>query len=82
MKEHCENYIKELGNIRKNKSKLKHTIIEMKTTLEGINTRLDGTEEQIGDLEDRIVEITPLKTGEKKRIFKIENSLRDLWDNM
>lgn len=71
MKEHCENYIKELENIRKKKSKLIHTLIEMKTTLQGINTRLDGTEEQIGDLEDRIVEITPLKTGEKKEFLKL-----------
>ena len=52
-------------------------------TLEGINSRLTEAEEQINDLEDRTVEITATEQNiEKKKNFKKEENLRDLWDNI
>ena len=38
-------------------------------------------EEQISELEDRMVEVTAEKQNKRKRMKKIEDSLRDLWNN-
>ena len=53
----------------------------MKNRLEGINSRLGGIEEYLSDLEDRIMKICNQNSKNKNRL-KIENSLRDLWDNI
>ena len=37
-------------------------------------------EEGISDLEDKIVEITTAEQNKEKRMKRIEDSLRDLWD--
>ena len=50
---------------------MNNTITEMKNALEGIS-----------DLEDRIVEITAKEQNKEKRMKRIEDSLRDLWDNI
>ena len=55
------------------------TINEIKNSLEGINSRITEAEERISNLEDKIVEIT---TAEQKKEKGIEDSLRDLWDNI
>ena len=39
-------------------------------------------EERISDLEDKIVEITTAEQNKEKRLKRIEDSLRDLWDNI
>ena len=39
-------------------------------------------EEQITDLEDKIVEITTAEQNKEKRMKRIEDNLRDLWDNI
>ena len=39
-------------------------------------------EEQISDLEDKIVEITTAEQNKEKRMKRIEDSLRDVWDNI
>ena len=39
-------------------------------------------EEQISDLEDRIVEINDAEQNKEKRMKRIEDRLRDLWDNI
>ena len=54
----------------------------MKNTLEGINSRITEAEERINDLEDKIVEITTAEQNKEKRMKRIEDSLRDLWDNI
>ena len=54
----------------------------MKTTLEGINSRITEAEGQITDLEDKIVEITAAEQNKEKRMKRIEDSLRDNWDNI
>ena len=58
------------------------TINEIKNSLEGINSRINEAEEQISDLEDKIVEITTAEQNKEKRMKRIEDSLRDLWDNI
>ena len=54
----------------------------MKNTLEGINSRITEAEEWISDLEDKIVEITTAEQNKEKRMKRIQDSLRDLWDNI
>ena len=54
----------------------------MKNTLEGINNRITDVEERISVLEDKTVEITTAEQDKEKRMKRIEDSLRDLWDNI
>ena len=61
---------------------MNNTINEIKNSLEGINSRITEAEEQISDLEDKIVEITTTEQSKEKRMKIIEDSLRDLWDNI
>ena len=58
------------------------TINEIKNSLEGINSRITEAEEWISDLEDKIVEVTIAEQNKEKRMKRIEDSLRDLWDNI
>ena len=53
----------------------------MKNTLEQINSRIMESEEQIKEVEYRAVEITATEKNKEKRMKRIEDSLRDLWDN-
>ena len=61
---------------------LKNTVTEIKNTLGGINSRITESEEWISELEDRIVEITATEQNKEKRMKRIEDSLKDLWDNI
>ena len=61
---------------------MNNTIIEIKNTLEGINSRIPEAEEWISELEDKMVEITAREQNKKKGMKRIEDSLRDLWDNI
>ena len=54
----------------------------MKNTLEGINSRITEAEEQTSELEDRMVEIAAKEKNKAKRMKRIEDSLRDLWNNI
>ena len=54
----------------------------MKNTLEGINSRITEAEEQISELEEKMVEITAREQNKEKRMKRIEDILRDLWDNI
>ena len=60
---------------------MNNTINEIKNSLEGINSRITEAE-RISDLEDKIVEITTAEQKKEKRMKRIEDSLRDLWDNI
>ena len=53
----------------------------MKNTLEGINSRITEAEERISVLEDKMVEITAEEQNKQKRMKRIEDNLRGLWDN-
>ena len=60
---------------------MNNTISEMKNTLEGINNRITEAKERISELEDKMVEITAEEQNKEKRMKRIEDNLRDLWDN-
>ena len=61
---------------------MNNTINEIKNSLEGINRRITEAEERISDLEDKIVEITTAEHNKEKGMKRIEDSLRDLWNNI
>ena len=61
---------------------MNNTINEIKNSLEEINSRITEAEERISDLEDKIVEITTAEQNKEKRMKRIEDSLRDDWDNI
>ena len=60
---------------------MNNTINEIKNSLEGINSRITEAEEWTSDLEDKIVAITAAKQNKENRMKRIEDSLRDLWEN-
>ena len=61
---------------------MNNTISETKNTLEGISSRISEAEEQISELEDRMLEITAEEQNKRKGMKRIEEGLRDLWDNI
>ena len=61
---------------------MNNTINEIKNSLEGNNSRITEAEKWISDREDKIVEITTAEQNKEKRMKRIEDSLRDLWDNI
>ena len=61
---------------------MNNTINEIKNSLEGISSRISEVEEWISDLEDKIVEITTTEQNKEKRMKRIEDSLRDLWNSI
>ena len=61
---------------------MNNTINEIKNSLEGIISRITEAEERISDLEDKIVEITTSEQNKGKRRKRIEDSLKNLWENI
>ena len=61
---------------------MNNTINKIKNSLEGINSRITEAEKWISDLEDKIVEITTTEQNKEKKMKRIEESLRNLWDNI
>ena len=77
-----ETFNKDVEELKRNEATMKNTINEIKNTLDGINSRITEAEERISDLEDKIVEITTAEQNKEKKMQRIEDSLRDLWDNI
>ena len=77
-----ENIKKEIETIKKNQSEMKNTITEIKNMLHGTNSRWDEAEDWIGDLIDKGAENTQMEQLKEHKIYKKEDSLRDLWDNI
>ena len=61
---------------------MNNTINEIKNSLGGINSRITEAEKRISDLEDKIVERATTEHNNEKTMDRIEDSLRDLWDNI
>ena len=61
---------------------MNNTINEVKNSLEEINSRITEAEERISDLKDKRVEITTTEQNKEIRMISIEDSLRELWDNI
>ena len=77
-----ETFNKDLEELKSKQTMMNHTINEIKNSLEGINSRITEAEEWLSDLEDKVVEITTTEQNKEKRMQRIEDSLRDLWDNI
>ena len=77
-----EMFNKNLEELKSKQTVMNNTKNEIKNSLEGISSRLPEAEERISDLEDKIVEITTAVQNKEKRMKRIEDSLRDLWDNI
>ena len=73
---------KDLEELKSKQTMMNNTRTEIKNSLEIINSRITEAEERISDLEDKIVEITTAEQNKEKRMKRIEDSLRDLWDNV
>ena len=76
-----QTFNKDLEELKSKQTMMNSTINEIKNSLEGIKSRITEAEEGISDLEDRRVEITTAEQNKEKRMKRIEDSLRDLWDN-
>jgi len=74
-----ESINKDLEKLNNNKN---NTTTESKNTLQGINSRTAEAEEWISKLEDKMVKITYEEKNKVKRMKMIEDSLRELWDNI
>jgi len=77
-----ESITKDLQELKNKHIETKNMITKIRNTLEGINSRISEAEEWISKLEDKMVEITPEDQSKLKRMKKIEDSLRDLLDNI
>ena len=77
-----ETFSKDLEELKSKQTMMNNTVNENKNSLEGINSRITEAEEWISDLEDKIVEITAVEQNKEKRMKRIADSLRYLWDNI
>ena len=73
---------KDIEEIKNKHTEMNNTIAEIKNTLKGTKSCITEAEERISKLEDRMVEITAEEQNEGKGMKRIEESLRDLWDNI
>ena len=73
-----EMFNKDVEELKSKQTVRNNTINEIKYSLEGINTRIT----EVSDLEDKIVEITTAEQNKEKRLKRIEDTRRDLWDNI
>ena len=67
--------------IIRNQLEMKKTLSEIKNIIQSPKNRLEDHKNQDKDLEHKEPEDTPLQKGEDKRIQKVEDSVRNLWDN-
>ena len=72
----------DLEELKSKQTVMNNTINKIRNSLEGINSRITEEEERRSDLEDKTVEITTAEQNKQKRMKRIEDSLRDLWDNI
>ena len=77
-----ETFNKNQQELKSKQTMMNNTINEIKNSLEGINSRITEAEEWISDLEDKIVEITTAEQNKEKRMKRIEDRVRDNWDNI
>ena len=77
-----ESINKDLEELKNKHAKTNITITETKNTLEWINSKIYEAEEWISELEDKMMEMTSEEQNKVKRMKRIEDSLRDLGDNI
>ena len=76
-----ETFNRDLEKLNSKRTMKNNTINEVKNSLERINSRIPEAGEWISDREDKIVEITTAEQNKEKIMKRIEDSLRDLWEN-
>lgn len=79
MKKDIETIINKNTHTFRNEKKSK---CEIKNTQERIKSGVDEAENLISNLENSVAENIQSKLQKENIIFKKEDSLRDLWDNM
>ena len=77
-----ETFNKDLEELKIKQKMMNNIINEIKNSLEGISSRITEAEKRISDVEDKVVEITTAEQNKLKRMKRIEDSLRDLWENI
>ena len=77
-----ETFNKDLEEPKSKQTMMNNTKNEIKNSLEGISSRITDAEERISDLEDKRVEINTAEQNKEKRMNRIQDSLRDIWDNI
>ena len=77
-----ETFNKDLEELKSKQTMMNNIIYEIKNSLEGINSKITEAEERISDLEDKIVEITTAEQNKEKKMKRMEDSLRERWDNI
>ena len=77
-----EMFNKDVEELKSKQTVMNNKINAIKNSLEGINSRITEAKERISDLEDYIVDITTAEQNKEKRMKRIEDSLRELWDNI
>ncbi|KAK1333893.1 hypothetical protein QTO34_006282, partial [Cnephaeus nilssonii] len=70
-----------LEDMKKDQLEIKHTLTEIKNIIQRPNSRLEECKNQVKDLEYKEAKDTPPEKQEEKRIQKVEDSVRSLWDN-
>ena len=73
---------KKIEEIKNKQTEMNNTITEIKNTLKGTNSRITEAEKWISELKDRMVEIIAEEPNKGKGMKRLEESLRDLWDNI
>ena len=77
-----ETFNKDLEELKRKQTMMSNKKNEIKNSLEGINSRITEAEERISGLEYKIVEITTAEKNKEKRMKRIEDHLKDFWDNI
>ena len=77
-----ETFNKDLEELKSKETMMNNKIKEIINSLKRINSRITEAEERISDLDDKIVEKTTAVQNKEKGTKRIEDSLRDLWDNI
>ena len=80
MKKTQETFNKDLEELKSKETMMNSKINEIKNSLGGISSRI--TEAEQWNMEDKIVKINTAEKNKEKRMKRIEDSFRDLWDNI
>nr|KAF6374230.1 hypothetical protein mPipKuh1_009463 [Pipistrellus kuhlii] len=76
-----EDMKREQLEIIRDQLEIKNTLSEIKNIIQSPKNKLEDRKNQDKDLEHKEPEDTPLQKQEDKRIQKVEDSVRNLWDN-
>ena len=74
--------VKMIQNLGNRMEKIQESFNKDRKELKSKQTMMNKAEERISDLEDKIVEITTAEQIKEKRMKRIEDTLRDFWNNI